>query len=336
MSGRVSSNDENRAPRVSVVVEGYNESLDLGSVEEVMEGLRSQRFPLGEVEVLLVGSRDQCAHWSERVGAPQPFRSIRTVEAEGQHYYALKNRGADAAGGEIVALLDSDVIPEPRWLATLVASIDGVVDVSGGLSLFRGEDGRPPDHPALRAAASISWGFVLGPEAGDGRLEAAGFLSHNVGFRAGVLEQFRYREDLGRTCGGSFLFDELRASGARVRIDPGQRVAHVFEERWWLTRLHQRFGYEVHRLKRLDDEAAHRWVTRWPLLEPLLTAAWHVALDLRRWWRFGRYIGTGAARRLATYPLVLLLSVAARGSEAVAMYRTLARPRAMEAFARSN
>lgn len=332
----MSSDDGDRAPRVSVVIEGYNESLDLGSADDVMEGLRTQRFPLGDVEVLLVGSRDQCAHWSERFGAPHPFRAIRTVEAEGQHYYALKNRGADAARGEIVALLDSDVIPEPAWLPTLVASIESGVDVSGGLSLFRGEDGRPPDHPVLRAAASISWGFVLGPDAGDGRLEAAGFLSHNVGFRAGVLERFRYREDLGRTCAGSLLFDELCEAETRIRIDPRQRVAHVFDERWWLTRLHQRFGYEVHRLKRLDDDAAHRWVTRWPLLEPLLTSAWHVALDLRRWWRFGRCMGTGAARRLATYPLLLLLSVAARGSEAVGMYRTQSHPRAMEAFARSN
>ena len=47
-------------------------------------------------------------------------------------------------------------------------------------------------------------------------------------------------------------------------------------------------------------------------------------------------MGTSAAGRLATYPLLLPLAVAARGSEAVGMYRTLAHPRSMEAFARSN
>jgi hypothetical protein len=44
------------APLVSVVIEGYNESLDLGSALKALEGLRHQNYDLSRVEVLLVGS----------------------------------------------------------------------------------------------------------------------------------------------------------------------------------------------------------------------------------------------------------------------------------------
>lgn len=323
-------------PRVSVVVEGYNESLDLGSADEVMAGLRSQSYPLETVEVLLVGSRDQCRHWSSRFGDDRPFHSVGVVEAEGAHYYALKNRGAARARGEFLALLDSDVVPMPSWLASLVEALESGVDVVGGLSLFRGEDGRSPDAPLTLTAASVSWGFVVGREREEGLVEARGFLSHNVGFRADLFERSRYREDLGRTCAGSFLFDELVRSGARVAIHPGQRVAHAFDLPWWLSRLHRRFGYEVFRLKRLEEDARHGWVTSVPVAEPILTMGWHVVLDLGRWWRFGRLLGLGPLRRVLHYPLLLLLSVAARGSEAIGMYQTLRDPEAMESFALSN
>lgn len=333
MTGETRAGD----PRISVIVEGYNESLDLGSAEEVVEALRSQRYHrLDEVEVLLVGSSEQCAAWSRRFDAGEPFFAVTALAADGEHYYALKNRGAEAARGAILAFLDSDVVPDPQWLASLVSAVEDGADAVGGVSLFRGEDGRPPHHPLLQVAASISWGFVLGEDAGDGLLCAEGFLNHNVGFRTRVFEQTGYREDLGRTCAGAFLHGELVGSGARVVIHPRQIVAHVFDERWWLTSLHHRFGYEVHRLKRLRGEPRHGWVTRLPWVEPLLTMAWHVVLDLRRWWRFAGLAGIARTRRLALYPLLLLTSLLARGSEAVAMYRTRLRPREMEAFARTH
>mgnify|MGYP000172625038 CR=1 FL=1 len=40
-------------PRVSVVIEGYNESRDLGSADDVMTALLRQDFPIGAIEVIL-------------------------------------------------------------------------------------------------------------------------------------------------------------------------------------------------------------------------------------------------------------------------------------------
>ena len=42
-------------PLVSVVVEGYNESLSLGRASAAIDALLEQDFPLEQVEVILVG-----------------------------------------------------------------------------------------------------------------------------------------------------------------------------------------------------------------------------------------------------------------------------------------
>ena len=80
-------------PRVSVVIEGYNESLDLGSARDTLVALGRQDFPLGEVEVILVGSEAQAEAWRAAWTDPAPFGRVLALAAEGAHYYALKNEG---------------------------------------------------------------------------------------------------------------------------------------------------------------------------------------------------------------------------------------------------
>ena len=324
-------------PRVSVVVEGYNESLSLGSVDDTMAALLRQDFALGEVEVILVGSPAQAAYWNRTWGASSgPFLRVTALAAAGAHYYALKNEGARCAAGEILAFTDSDALPEPGWIAAIVAAVEGGADVSAGVTLFCDERGRKPDHPLMQVAASISWGFVVG-SGRDARVVApAGFLSHNVGFRAATFARHPYRTDLGRTCAGSFLYGSLVESGARIVFQPGQRVAHRFSLGWWVLRLHRRFGYEVLLLRRLDVKGQHGWLDAVKLLEPILTMLWHMALDVPRWLRFGRILGVPAGRRVLLLPVVGVMSLLARGGEMVGMVQTIASPEAMKRFAESN
>ena len=206
----------------------------------------------------------------------------------------------------------------------------GGAEVSAGAPLFRGADGRGSGDPMLQVGAAISGGFVV-PRRGDADAPPAGFLSHNVGFRAATFRRHAYRTDLGRTCAGSFLFASLRDAGARMVLEPRQRVAHVFSLGWWVLRLHRRFGYEVLLLRRMDDGS-----TRLGWLEPPLTMLWHVALDVPQWWRFGRFAGIPVRRRMALLPLVLPMSLLARGGEMLGMVQTLAAPDAMKRFAESN
>lgn len=323
-----------RRPRVSVVIEGYNESRDLGSADAVLRGLLQQRgIALGDVEVILVGSAGQVAAW-RALGEGTPFFRVLTVAADGAHYYALKNEGVRHATADVLAFLDSDAEPEPGWLAALVASVEAGADVSAGVTLFRGEDGRPSSDPLLQVAAAISWGFVV-PHPGASAVPA-GFLSHNVGFRAATFRRHAYRTDLGRTCAGSVLFADLRAAGARMRFEPGQRVAHVFALGWWVLRLHRRFGYEVLQLRRLDETRRHGWLDALGWLAAPLTVLWHAALDVPQWLRFARVAGLSRRRRALLLPLVVPMSCLARGGELVGMVQTLASPEAMKRFAESN
>jgi hypothetical protein len=44
----------------------------------------------------------------------------RLIPVDGGEYYELKNAGARKAIGDVIVFLDSDVIPEPGWLARLI------------------------------------------------------------------------------------------------------------------------------------------------------------------------------------------------------------------------
>ena len=46
------------------------------------------------------------------------------LPAPGADYYAMKNLGVKRANGTIVVLLDSDVVPDPGWLAALLGSFE--------------------------------------------------------------------------------------------------------------------------------------------------------------------------------------------------------------------
>ena len=314
-------------PAISVIIEGYNDSLDLGSALETMESLATQTFPLDQVEIVLVGSPEQAARWREKIVAERRFFAVNVIGVEA-HYYRLKNLGAEAARADILALTDSDAIPEDGWLEAIARGIAGGAAMVAGITLYRPEAGTRFSS-LFTIAASISWGFIVGDP-------ARGFLSHNVGFQRSAFEQLRYREDLGRTCAGGFLYEAIVREGLPLRFQPEQRVHHVFSWSWWVKRLHPRFGHEVYLLRRLNPGAKYRWTRRLGILEPIATMAWHVILDVPQWFRFSSRLGWSASRQVACIPIVLILSLGARSAEACGMYATIFAPERMRRFALSN
>jgi hypothetical protein len=321
-------------PLLSLVIEGYNESLALGQARTSIDALLSQDFPLEQVEVLLVGAEREARRWAEIDDAVRSrFHAFRVIGRDDTHYYALKNLGGELAEGEIVVFLDSDTLPEPGWLQAIVQGMTSGADAQAGMTSFVGENGCSVEHPVLAAAASISWGFLV--PAPGGR-QARGFLSHNFAIRADLFRSIRYRSDLGRTCAGHFLGRALREHGVKIAFNPAQRVAHVFVMQWWLMRLHVRFGHEVYLLRRLDPGLRHQWIMKLSWLEPMLVGAWHMCLDIPQWRRYAIARGIPLTRRLLWLPLVAALSVLARSAEVGGMYATMLNPRRMRRFALSN
>lgn len=321
-------------PSVSVIVEGYNETQDLGEAVNTVEALREQDYPVDQVEIVLLGSAEQVDRWKERYADDATFWGIRPVVVEGLPYLQVKNHGAQFASGEILAFTDSDVFPHRRWLTSLVEGLrDG--DVSVGLSLFKDSSSWRWNRPTRLIAASITWGWIVGNQFDSKRgvFSPVGFMDHNFGMRAETFRSFHYGSEYGRLCGAPILAQALLDGGQTLVLQPLQRVTHYFAWAYWLKCLHFRYGYEVYVLRRKLHGYPNKWIAKTRVLEPLVTLVWHVALDIPRWFRVSRMLDVSPFRRLAFLPVVFAMSCVARTAEMVGMYCTMLDADRMEKWA---
>jgi glycosyltransferase involved in cell wall biosynthesis len=324
-------------PVVSVIVEGYNESRDLGKAVNTIDALQRQDFPADQIEIVLMGSADQVKEWRALYGQHTSFWGVQAVEAEGLSYLQLKNRGAQFASADILAFTDSDVYPHRTWLSSLVEGIRGGGDVSIGLSLFKSASNWEWNRATRLAAASITWGWVVGKTLDPQRRlpMPVGFMDHNFGLRVETFRRHQYNTKFGRLCGAPLLMQSFLDGGESVVLQPHQRVTHYFSWLYWLKGLHFRYGYEVFMLRRLNKHYPNQWIARMAVLEPVMTMVWHISLDVPRWFRVSRLLGVHPVRRVALLPLVLGMSCAARTMEMAGMYCTMMSPESMKQWAES-
>lgn len=132
-------------PKVSVVVPFFNRNAE---VEKCLRAVLSQELPDGmtfEVVAVDNGSTD---------GTREKLQAlpVRLVDCSRRGPAAARNAGIRAACGEIVALTDSDCVPEPGWLAALIAPFEvqdmlaaggriEALDVTCGVALFTERNG---------------------------------------------------------------------------------------------------------------------------------------------------------------------------------------------------
>jgi glucosyl-dolichyl phosphate glucuronosyltransferase len=116
------------APEVSVVVATH--SLERWALlERCLAAVVSQDGPPGEV-VLVVDHNADMLRRARSAGWPR-VRVIENTLSRGAS--GARNCGALCARGEILAFLDDDVVPEPQWLAQLLAPfhLPSIVGVAG-------------------------------------------------------------------------------------------------------------------------------------------------------------------------------------------------------------
>jgi glycosyltransferase involved in cell wall biosynthesis len=317
---------------ISVVLEGYNQSRR-GDAGDTLHALARQDYPLDLIEIILVGSSEQVAAWRTEVANTFGFKDIKFVACDNAHYYQMKNAGAKHATGEIVAFTDSDVRPRPGWARAIVTGIENGADVTVGPSLFRQENGLEPDSVLMRMAATITWGWILGRRQGSSIPAARGFQDHNVGMRTEIFRDHQYREEFGRILASPLLFRSLANSGKKVVVCPDQQAEHHFTWRYWLIGLEFRYGHEVFRLRRLDQDYPNQWISRTGPLEPLVTLAWHVLLDMPKWFRFNSVLKTSIAYTTFWFPFFVIFSTVAHLSEMLGIYSTMLAPAATRKWA---
>jgi hypothetical protein len=153
--------------------------------------------------------------------------------------------------------------------------------------------------------------------------------------RAETFRRFHYGTEFGRLCGAPMLTESLLDGGQKLVLQPFQRVTHYFAWFYWLKCLHFRYGYEVYVLRRRLDRFPNKWISRTKVFEPLVTMAWHILLDIPRWFRVSRLLDVSPLRRIALLPLVVAMSCVARPAEVVGMYCTMLDADRMKRWAES-
>jgi GT2 family glycosyltransferase len=158
----VSTRAEDRSrPRVSAVILAHNRRDAVGLVLDRLADL-----PLDEVIVVDSGSTDGTADVVRARGG-----NVRLVDPGGNVAIAGRNRGAEAATGDYLLMLDDDSYPLPGAIETLVAMFERAprLGVVGGLIRDVDPDGRVVK---LDAPGTFDWwlrgGRPPGPAPADG------------------------------------------------------------------------------------------------------------------------------------------------------------------------
>ncbi len=270
----------------------------------------------------MVGNSEQIERWKMQTKG-MPFGRIQLIPHGSVDYCQMKQTGAKLGTSSILAFVDSDVRPAPRWLNTVQETIESGFGVSVGLTGYHWHGWARPHCPLMLAISSVSWGGILGPSE-SGELRAWGFHANNVGFRGDLLKVAGYRPGLLRACAAHDLCRAWMQAGARFSFRPEQQVEHAFEPVWW-AEMHARSGMESLLMRRIFCDWPQRWVRHLGLLEPLMTAAWRCIRDPIQWWRYGAAHGLSRMRRIVYLPVLLVVSPLTRSIEMYGGYRGMIR-----------
>jgi glycosyltransferase involved in cell wall biosynthesis len=117
--------------RFSIVIPTFNAEKTLHAC---LQACLAQDY--ADVEVIIVddGSTDASAEIA------RSFEGVQYILQENAGPAAARNRGADAATGDVVVFTDSDCVPRPDWIAQLAPCFEeGVAAVGGTYAMENGE-----------------------------------------------------------------------------------------------------------------------------------------------------------------------------------------------------
>ncbi|MBI3089804.1 MAG: glycosyltransferase family 2 protein [Candidatus Tectomicrobia bacterium] len=105
--------------RVSVVVPVYNGAA---TIRGCLEALRRQTQPPVEVLIVDNNSTDETVACIERFIDEQAVAGVKLLQEPFRGAAAARNRGVEAAAGDLVCMTDADCEPAPDWIERLAAA----------------------------------------------------------------------------------------------------------------------------------------------------------------------------------------------------------------------
>ena len=232
---RWSSSWPGTAPRVTVVVSTFSRAGLLG---ELLRALERQTLPRDDFEVVVADNGSTDGTWDVLVDAvvASPLRLLAARLPANRGAAGGRNAALGHGRAAIVAFTDDDCLPQPRWLAALVATVDAGADVVQGRT-----EPDPTPGPWPQPWARTVW--ILEP--------SWLFETCNVAYRRSALDAaggFTEHDPMTQRHSGR-AFGEDVLLGWRV-VDAGARFAFcdeaVVHHRWmpgsyrgWLAEMRQ-------------------------------------------------------------------------------------------------
>jgi len=208
---------ERRVVPISLYVPCYNAEAHLA---RALEGVFAQTLRADEVIVVDDGSWDR----SVEIAARFPVTVLRQQQNRG--LAAARNAAMRAARNELVAALDSDVVPRPDWLERLAPHFQNAKVALGGGKLVE----------AVERGVADRWRAVhLRQHWGDAAMENPQFVfgANTLARRSVVVDAGGYDERLRTNGEDVHLSQRLRERGWTTFYEPAAQCAHLRQDTVW-------------------------------------------------------------------------------------------------------
>lgn len=207
---------------------------------------------------------------------------LRIVTTAGTSSFELKNAGAQAARGALVAILDADCRPSPGWWRALYAHWQAHPEaaVISGRTFYEG------GTLLGRIFAVIDRSYVDKGHAG-----ITNTISNNNGaFARKALLEHPFSNEVG-PFGSEPHSDRIKAAGGTLRFEPGMLAYHAFTG-WDMVREERRhIGFSMTRYRQNHPEAQNAWMLRYPWLWMAYLVSGSVWADVKRSLRYATDYG---------------------------------------------
>lgn len=196
-----------RARRISFIIPVRDDAIRL---HRCLTSITRNEVPSGHLELLVVdnGSRDGSVHVAHEAGA-------RVLSCPGLRVSEMRNRGAAATSGEILAFIDADHEIGPGWIAQAVCDLE-----EPGI----GAVGAPYLAPPVGTWVQRSFDAMR--QRGAGRAEVEWLPSGNLAVWRPDFERLHGFDTSLETCEDFDFCRRLRETGRRILSDDRLESVH--------------------------------------------------------------------------------------------------------------